>query len=147
MKTIFEFGLTPVLSGAWTSVFLLAGMIGANSARGAEAISLAGEWQFEIGRTNPPALTAQLPGTIQLPGTMDQAGLGPKNTKAPTLEGPYRIYDYAGPACYQREIEDPRRLAGKTSDVVPRTRPLGHAGVAGRQVHGDARQPDRAACL
>ncbi len=113
MKTIFEFGLTPVLSGAWTSVFLLAGMIGANSARGAEAISLAGEWQFEIGRTNPPALTAQLPGTIQLPGTMDQAGLGPKNTKAPTLEGPYRIYDYAGPACYQREIEIPAAWQGK----------------------------------
>jgi len=44
---------------------------------------------------------------------MDDAGLGPKNTKPPTLAGPYRLYDYAGPAWYQREIEIPAAWAGK----------------------------------
>lgn len=88
-------------------------MAGASLARGAETISLAGMWQFEIARTNPTAATVELPGTIHLPGTMDEAGLGPKNTAKPTLEGPYRIYDYAGPACYQRDIEIPAAWRGK----------------------------------
>src|ERR1019366_1137446 len=44
---------------------------------------------------------------------MDEARLGPKNTATPTLEGPYRIYDYAGPACYQRDIEIPAAWRGK----------------------------------
>ena len=44
---------------------------------------------------------------------MDDAGLGPKNTKPPTLAGPYRLYDYAGPAWYQRDIEIPAAWQGK----------------------------------
>ena len=44
---------------------------------------------------------------------MDDAGLGPKNTKPPTLDGPYRLYDYAGPAWYQRDIEIPAAWQGK----------------------------------
>ena len=44
---------------------------------------------------------------------MDDAGLGPKNTKPPTLAGPYRLYDYAGPAWYQREIEIPAAWRGQ----------------------------------
>jgi hypothetical protein len=108
------FGLKQTFGVAWMIVFaLLAGIAGSELARGAETISLAGRWEFEIARTNPPAGMAKLPGTIHLPGTMDEAGLGPKNTAKPTLEGPYRIYDYAGPACYQREIEIPAGWEGK----------------------------------
>jgi hypothetical protein len=77
------------------------------------AVSLAGEWRFEIAGTNADAYARQLPGRIHLPGTMDDAGLGPRNTKPPTLEGPYRIYDYAGPAWYQRDIEIPSAWRGK----------------------------------
>lgn len=75
--------------------------------------SLAGQWHFALDPAKegqPKQWFAQrLPGetTIKLPGTMDDAGLGPKNTKTPTLEGPYRVYDYAGPAWYQREIDIP----------------------------------------
>src|ERR1035437_9406793 len=79
----------------------------------AQTISLAGEWRFEIGGTNAAAYARNLPGTIHLPGTMDDSGLGPKNTKPPTLEGPYRLYDYAGPAWYQRDIEIPAGWQGK----------------------------------
>ncbi len=106
-KIVLGFHLAPVFAAGWMCLFLLL------PARGAEAISLAGEWRFEIARTNPPAATVELPKTIHLPGTMDQAGLGPKNTAAPTLQGPYRIYDYAGPACYQREVEIPAAWQGK----------------------------------
>jgi hypothetical protein len=78
-----------------------------------EAISLAGEWRFEIAGTNTAALPRELTGKIKLPGTMDDAGLGPKNTKPPTLEGPYRLHDYAGPAWYQRDVDIPAAWQGK----------------------------------
>ncbi len=70
-------------------------------------ISLAGEWRFEIADTNNQAFARVLPGKILLPGTIDDAGLGPENTSQTTLEGPYRKSDYAGPAYYQRDIEIP----------------------------------------
>ena len=82
-------------------------------ARAADVVSLAGDWRFEIAGTNAAAYSRDLPGTIHLPGTMDDAGLGPKNPKPPTLEGPYRLYDYAGPAWYQRDIEIPAGWQGK----------------------------------
>jgi hypothetical protein len=70
-------------------------------------VFLAGQWRFEIAGTNAEGFRRELPGTIRLPGTIDDAGLGPRNTSAPTLEGPYRLYDYAGPAWYQRDIDIP----------------------------------------
>ena len=95
---------------------LLAGtlvMIPAATAQAAETVSLAGEWRFEIAGTNAADYARDLPGKIHLPGTMDDAGLGPKNTKPPTLEGPYRLYNYAGPAWYQRDMEIPAAWQGK----------------------------------
>lgn len=76
-------------------------------------VSLAGEWRFELAAATADAFTRDLTGAIRLPGTMDDAGLGPRNTKPPTLEGPYRIYDYAGPAWYQRTIEVPAAWRGR----------------------------------
>jgi hypothetical protein len=69
--------------------------------------SLAGEWRFEIAPGNAPAYSRALPGRkkIRLPGTMDDAGLGPRNTSPPSLQGPYRLYKYTGPAWYQRDID------------------------------------------
>ncbi|HTI99819.1 MAG TPA: discoidin domain-containing protein [Dongiaceae bacterium] len=78
-----------------------------------ETISLAGKWRFEVAGTNAMAFKYDLPGRIHLPGTMDDAGLGPQNTNAPTLAGPWRRYDYAGPAWYQRDIEIPAGWQGK----------------------------------
>ncbi|RYX82434.1 glycoside hydrolase family 2 [bacterium] len=102
-------------------VFCTAGAEAANdtisikSASSAEpTISLAGQWQFGLPRAGS-ALTPpdKLTETIRLPGTMDDAGLGPKNTKKPDLSGPYRLYDYAGPAWYRRDIEVPANWKGK----------------------------------
>jgi hypothetical protein len=75
--------------------------------------SLAGDWRFEIAPADAAAFGRTLPGRIRLPGTIDDAGLGPRNSKPPTLEGPYRLYDYAGPAWYQRDIEIPASWAGQ----------------------------------
>jgi hypothetical protein len=61
-----------------------------------QPVSLAGEWRFEIAGADAQAFASKLPGRIVLPGTIDDAGLGPKNTKPPTPEGPYRLSDYAG---------------------------------------------------
>lgn len=80
-------------------------------------ISLAGKWRFEIAGSNSQPYSRELTGTIHLPGTMDDACLGSKNTKPPTLEGPYRNFDYAGPAYYQRDIEIPATWTGKRVTV------------------------------
>jgi len=72
-----------------------------------ETIPLAGEWRFSLNGTD------DLTGHIKLPGTIDDAGLGPKNTTPPTLEGPYRLHNYAGPAWYRRDIEIPASWRGK----------------------------------
>ncbi|MEI7732568.1 MAG: discoidin domain-containing protein [Verrucomicrobiota bacterium] len=83
----------------------------------AETISLQGDWRCQVDSENKGAteqwFARELSGTMKLPGTLDEAGLGPKNTKPPTLEGPYRLYDYAGPAWYQRDIEIPAAWQGK----------------------------------
>jgi len=78
-----------------------------------QPVSLAGEWRFEIGGTDAKGFARELPGRIHLPGTIDEAGLGPKNTKPPALDGPYRLSDYAGPAWYQRDVEIPTAWQGK----------------------------------
>ncbi len=84
-----------------------------------ETRSLAGSWRFRLDAQNTGLsekwYAAPLVGdtTIKLPGTMDDAGLGPKNTKSPTLAGPYRLYDYAGLAWYQRDIEIPSGWSAK----------------------------------
>lgn len=95
---------------------LLAGtllLLPAITSRAAETLSLAGDWRFEIAGTNTETCPPEFNKTIHLPGTMDDAGLGPKNAKLPTLEGPYRLYNYAGPAWYQRDIEIPAAWSGK----------------------------------
>jgi hypothetical protein len=80
----------------------------------AEILSLAGDWRCELAPANAAAYARELAGnSIRLPGTIDAAGIGPKNTKPPTLAGPYRIYDYAGPVWYQREVEIPAAWQGK----------------------------------
>lgn len=82
-------------------------------------VSLAGEWKFRIDEKKAGAKEKWFGGNlagdqlIKLPGTMDEAGLGPKNTNAPTLYGPYRIYNYTGQAWYQREIEIPASWQGQ----------------------------------
>lgn len=82
-----------------------------------ETVSLAGKWRFALDQSRVGAteewFKKDLADSIKLPGTIDDAGLGPKNTVKPTLSGPSRVYDYAGPAWYQRDIEIPANWQGK----------------------------------
>ena len=100
---------------AWLAMVTMSvGVAGALETR-----SLEGQWRFRLDARKVGAdekwYAASLGGdtTIKLPGTMDDAGLGPRNTKPPTLAGPSRLYDYAGPAWYQRDIEIPAAWAGQ----------------------------------
>jgi hypothetical protein len=79
----------------------------------AESISLAGTWRFETGPATSDAWQRDLSGRIPLPGTMDDAGLGPVNPNPPSLNGPWRLHDYEGPAWYQRDVVIPNAWAGK----------------------------------
>lgn len=76
-------------------------------------VSLAGTWRFEIAGVEARGFARELAGRIQLPGTIDDAGLGPRNPEPPTLIGPYRLSNYAGPAWYQRDIEIPGSWTGR----------------------------------
>lgn len=78
-----------------------------------DTIPLAGEWRFEISGSNSQGFARCLPGKIHLPGTVDDAGLGAKNTAKPNLLGPYRTYNHVGPAWYQRDIGIPPAWKGK----------------------------------
>ena len=97
----------------WTKLVALGATLIGTSVQASETISLAGMWRFEIAGPKEQFLTRTLTGHIRLPGTMDDARLGPKNLKPPTLAGLYRLYDYAGPAWYQRDIDIPATWTGK----------------------------------
>ena len=59
---------------------------GAHSLAGAleQPTSLSGDWRFEIADAKARGFARELPGKIHLPGTIDDAGLGPKNTEPST---------------------------------------------------------------
>ncbi len=97
----------------------VASAAGASAQTALGPITLAGQWRVRIDEGKVGVTerwhASELAGgqALPLPGTIDDAGLGPKNTKPPTLEGPYRLYDYAGPVWYQREIEIPAAWRGQ----------------------------------
>lgn len=113
MKTFQSLRKRPLLLRRAVQAFALAAGFTALTATAGETVPLAGDWRFEIAGTNAAGFTRALPGKIKLPGTIDDARLGPLNTKPPTLEGPYRLSDYAGPAWYQRDIEIPTAWSGQ----------------------------------
>ncbi len=87
-------------------------------------ISLSGEWQVKLdslnkGKTNHWQNSAFTDGaTINLPGTLDDAGLGQPNTLKPALNNYIlsnltRKHQYIGKAWYQREVEIPDHWQGK----------------------------------
>lgn len=74
-------------------------------------VRLDGEWRLADG----PSLT--------LPGTLDDAGIGDTCKlqavmSRETLRHPSRRHSYVGPMTYEREVEIPRRLAGKPLQVI-----------------------------
>lgn len=110
----------PFRKGRWRTAAWLALVTASVTLAGArETRSLEGPWRFRLDAQQAGikekwyAASLGAETTIKLPATMDDAGLGPRNPKPPTLAGPSRLYEYAGPAWYQRDIEIPAAWQGK----------------------------------
>ncbi|GGD03695.1 sugar-binding domain-containing protein [Hyunsoonleella pacifica] len=90
-----------------------------------EQIDLSGDWQVKLDSTNIGVeenwASSKIEGTIiQLPGTLDDAGLGTPNTLEPAINNYVmsnlaRKHQYIGKAWYQKEIEVPSNWEG---DVI-----------------------------
>lgn len=86
-------------------------------------ISLQGNWKVVLDSLNVGTVEAwadkTLDGTtIQLPGTLDEAGLGKKNTQVPIMDnsvlwGLTRKHQYIGAAWYQKKVSIPADWSGK----------------------------------
>lgn len=90
-------------------------------------ISLQGEWSVVLDSLNVGTeenwagkkLDGQI---IQLPATLDDAGLGVKNTQEPVMDnsvlwGLTRKHQYIGAAWYQKEVKIPANWEGKAIDL------------------------------
>ncbi|WP_167607675.1 sugar-binding domain-containing protein [Maribellus sediminis] len=90
-------------------------------------ISLEGEWSVVLDSLNVGIeegwAEQNLQGsTIQLPGTLDDAGLGKENTQLPVMDnsvmwGLTRKHQYIGAAWYQKEVNIPANWKGKNIDL------------------------------
>lgn len=59
-----------------------------------------------------------MPGSMQLPGSTDEARLGPPNPAKPSLDGLYRLFPYEGPAWFQYTLMIPGSWKGKRVSLV-----------------------------
>lgn len=102
-----------------TNAFIL---INNHFAIGEDKIDLSGQWDFSIDSTDIGIhenwFNKHLKNQIILPGTIDDAGFGIKNTLSPKLEKPQllrltRKNSYIGPAWYQRKMHIPKNWRNK----------------------------------
>jgi len=80
-------------------------------------ISLAGTWRSEL---DPGGMGLQeqwfareLKDSVRLPGSTDENHKGTPNTRPPDLNGLSRLYEYVGPAWYERDVEIPAAWQGR----------------------------------
>lgn len=82
----------------------------------ARQISLAGEWRFKLDPADKGIderwQASDLPEKIPLPGSTDEHQRGTKNEKIEPARLT-RVWEYVGPAWYQRDIEIPAEWEGK----------------------------------
>ncbi len=83
----------------------------------APAISLAGDWAF---RLDPARVGLEeawqrqaLPDRCKLPGSTDENRYGSANLRQDDFSHLSRLYEYVGPAWYQREVQIPEAWRGK----------------------------------
>lgn len=86
-----------------------------------DTINLAGEWRFELPYAKEGT---QSNGTITLPGTLDNNGLGETVPPSVSTTSLSRRHTYTGPAVYSHTVTIPEDWAGKTVTLtLERTRP------------------------
>ncbi|GAO28356.1 sugar-binding domain-containing protein [Geofilum rubicundum] len=85
-------------------------------------IDLSGNWGFALDSTDVGVsdkwFENELSGSVKLPGTLDDAGIGTPNTLMPKLEKPQvlrltRKHSYTGPVWYQKKVLIPENWKGK----------------------------------
>ena len=85
------------------------------------SLFLSGQWQFRLDPNNVGRaqkwFAEDLPNRIALPGTTDQAGFGTK-TVGPDKSRLSRVYQYVGPAWYQRDVTIPDSWQGKRINLL-----------------------------
>ncbi|MFQ6133290.1 MAG: discoidin domain-containing protein [Armatimonadota bacterium] len=83
----------------------------------ARPVSLAGEWRFELDPDDVGIAEGwygrPLAEKVKLPGSTDENRKGVRTEREPDLNGLSRVYEYVGPAWYQRDITVPRKWRGK----------------------------------
>ena len=97
-------------------VVALAALLPAVSAEPPPPLSLDGEWRFRLDPygvgTEERWFAARLPDRIRLPGSTDEQGFGTR-TIDPAVGRLTRVYQYVGPAWYQRDVTVPEPWRGK----------------------------------
>jgi hypothetical protein len=83
-----------------------------SSGNAGTSISLAGHWQFALDPKDV-GVTEQwfgksLSDTVSLPGSTDQNKQGAFNDRKPDMQRLSRLYEYTGPAWYERQIDIPK---------------------------------------
>ena len=80
-------------------------------------ISLAGQWRFDLDPKNVGIslvwFDRDLSDSVRLPGSTDQNKKGTPNDRKPDMQRLSRLYEYTGPAWYQRDINIPEDWRGK----------------------------------
>lgn len=91
-------------------IFSLSALLACAASLAAQTIQLNGEWTATLPGEKPQAM--------QLPGTLDMAGIGQPDTLQPAMTKPQllrltRKHSYIGPCTYARTIEITPDMAGK----------------------------------
>ena len=91
-------------------IFSLSALLACAASLAAQTIQLNGEWTATLPGEKPQAL--------QLPGTLDMAGIGQPDTLQPAMTKPQllrltRKHSYIGPCTYARTIDVTPDMAGK----------------------------------
>lgn len=109
----------------WVWIVVAVGWLAvpAAPARAGETRSVAGQWRVKLdpGRVGEAQrwYERRLEGdTMRLPGSTDEAKLGPPNTAPATLDGLYRTHPYEGPAWFESDVIIPGPWRGKHVSLV-----------------------------
>ena len=93
------------------SVIGILAMLCGMSGQAEECISLAGEWRFRLDPGDDGVASEWfrqvLPETVRLPGSLDENGKGTP-VSAVHVAHLTRLYEYTGPAWYQKTVTIPR---------------------------------------
>jgi hypothetical protein len=106
----------------WMAVLVLVLGMTVSCTDHVKQIDLSGDWKFALDSADIGIsdnwFNKELTGSVKLPGTLDDAGIGTPNKLSPKLERPQilrltRKHSYVGPAWYQKKVTIPENWKDK----------------------------------